>query len=129
MPATFSNYKSIEEILLDLGKITQQQLEAIRITSVNTGQSTKDTIRDGNYITAEDYALAYSKAYNVEYVSLKGKKIDPALFDVLPLDYIKKYEAVPFNRTSEVLQVAGINKIITFNKNFYEYFDINLWIK
>jgi type IV pilus assembly protein PilB len=106
MPTTFSNYKSIEEILLDLGKINQQQLEAIRISSVNTGLSTKDIIREGNYVNAEGYALAYSKAYNVEYVTLKGKKIDPSLFDVLPLDYIRKYEAVPFNKTSEVLQVA-----------------------
>ena len=65
MPETpFSNYKSIEEILLESGKINQQQLEAIRIASVNTGQNTKDVIRDGNYVSADDYALAYSKAFN-----------------------------------------------------------------
>lgn len=106
MPDTFTNYKSIEEVLLEAGKITQAQLEAIRIQSVNTGISTKDIIKDGNYVSSEDYALAYSKAYNVAYLSLKGKKIDPALFDLLSLDYIRKYEAVPFSRTSDSLQVA-----------------------
>ena len=99
-------FKSIEEILLETNKINQQQFEAIRIQSVNLGLTTKEVIRDGNYVTPEDFALAYSKAYNVEYVSLKGKKIDPDLFDLVPVDFARKYESVPFNETSENLQVA-----------------------
>ena len=127
MPDTpLVNYKSIEDILLESGKINQQQLEAIRIASVNTGQTTKEVIRNGNYVTAEDFALAYSKAYNVEYVTLKGKKIDPTLFDLLPLDYSKKYEAVPFNRNSEVLQVAMTDP---FNLEVIEFIERKAGLK
>lgn len=106
-----TSYNSIEDALLASGKITQQQYDAIRIESVNSGISTKDVIRDGNYVTPENYALAYSTVYRVEYIVLKGKKIDPTLFDLLSLDYIRKYEAVPFNRTTDVLQVAMVDPL------------------
>lgn len=99
-------FKSIEEILLETNKINQQQFEAIRVQSVSQGLSTKEIIRDGNFVTPEDYAQAYSKAFDVDYISLKGKKIDPDLFDLVPVDFAKKYESVPFNATSENLQVA-----------------------
>lgn len=99
-------FKSIEEILLESNKINQQQFEAIRVQSVSQGLSTKEIIRDGNFVTPEDYALAYSKAYDIDYVSLKGKKINPDLFDLVPIEFAKKYESVPFNATSENLQVA-----------------------
>jgi type IV pilus assembly protein PilB len=101
-----SIFKSLEEILLESKKITQQQFDAIRIQAVNLGITTKEVIRDGNFVTPEEYALAYSKAYSVDYITLKGKKIDPDLFDLVPVDFAKKYEAVPFNATSENLQVA-----------------------
>jgi type IV pilus assembly protein PilB len=99
-------FKSIEEILLESNKINQQQFEAIRIQSVSQGISTKEIIRDGNFVTPDDYALAYSKAYDVDFISLKGKKINPDLFDLIPVDFAKKYESIPFNATSENLQVA-----------------------
>lgn len=106
-----NNFNTIEDALLASNKINQQQYDAIRIESVNSGLSTKDVIRDGNYVTAEDYALAYSTVYRVEYIVLKGKKIDPSLFDLLSLEYIRKYEAVPFNRTTDVLQVAMVDPL------------------
>ena len=87
-----SIFKSLEEILLESKKITQQQFDAIRIQAVNLGITTKEIIRDGNFVTPEEYALAYSKAYSVDYITLKGKKIDPDLFDLVPVDFAKKYE-------------------------------------
>lgn len=99
-------FKSIEEILLESNKINQQQFDAIRIQAVNTGLNTKEIIREGNFVTPEDFALAYSKAYKIEFISLKGKKIDPDLFDIIPVDFAKRYEIIPFNQISEALQVA-----------------------
>lgn len=106
MPDNKLMSQSIEDILLQSGKITQDQYNAIKVQSSNLNQSVRDVIRNGNFVNENDYALAFSKAYNVEYVSLKGKKIDPALYDILPVDFVRKYQAVPFNKTSEILQVA-----------------------
>lgn len=106
MPDNTLMSQSIEDILLQSGKITQDQYNAIKVQSSNLNQSIRDVIRNGNFVNENDYALAFSKAYNVEYISLKGKKIDPALYDILPVDFVRKYQAVPFNKTSEILQVA-----------------------
>jgi len=105
-------FKSIEEILLESNKINQQQFEAIRIQAVNQGITTKEVIRDGNFVTPDDYAYAYSKAYNIDFISLRGKKIDPNLFDLIPVDFARKYESVPFNVTSENLQVAMTDPVL-----------------
>ena len=101
-----TNFKSIEEILLAAGKINQQQFDALRIESTNTGKSTREVLKESNLVSGEDYALAYSQIYGMEYVVLKGKKINPKLFELVPLELAKKYELVPFNQMSEILQVA-----------------------
>lgn len=101
-----TKYTSIEEVLLAAGKINQQQFEALRIEATNAGKSTREVLKESNLVSGEDYALAYSQVYGVEYVVLKGKKINPKLFDLVPLDLAKKYELVPFNEMSEILQVA-----------------------
>ncbi len=101
-----TNFKSIEEILLAAGKINQQQFDALRIESTNTGKSTREVLKESNLVSGEDYALAYSQIYGMEYVVLKGKKISPKLFELVPLELAKKYELVPFNQMSEILQVA-----------------------
>ncbi|NBO17518.1 MAG: hypothetical protein EBV07_01345 [Proteobacteria bacterium] len=101
-----TNFKTIEEVLLAAGKINQQQFDALRIESNNTGKSTREVLKESNLVSGEDYALAYSQVYGMEYVVLKGKKISPKLFELVPLDLAKKYELVPFNQLSEILQVA-----------------------
>jgi len=106
MPDNSLMNQTIEDILLQNGKITQEQYNAIKIQSANLNQSIRDVIKNGNFVNDNEYALAFSKAYNVEYISLKGKKIDPTLYDILPVDFVRKYQAVPFSKTSEIVQVA-----------------------
>jgi len=106
MPDNTLMNQTIEDVLLSSGKITQDQYNSIKVQSTNLNLSVRDVIRNGNFVNENDYALAFSKAYNVEYISLKGKKIDPSLYDILPVDFARKYQAVPFNKTSEILQVA-----------------------
>ncbi len=106
MPDNTLMNQTIEDVLLSSGKITQDQYNSIKVQSTNLNLSVRDVIRNGNFVNENDYALAFSKAYNVEYISLKGKKIDPLLYDILPVDFARKYQAVPFNKTSEILQVA-----------------------
>lgn len=101
-----TKFNSIEEVLLAAGKINQQQFEALRIEATNSGKSSREVIKESNLVSGEDYALAYSQVYGMEYVVLKGKKIDPKLFELVPLDLAKRYELVPFNQMSEILQVA-----------------------
>lgn len=106
MPEETYLNQPIEDILLNSGKISNEQYNAIKIKSATLNQSVRDVIRSGNFVNEQDYALAFSKSYGIEYITLKGKKIEPTLYDLLPLDFVKKYQAVPFGKTSENLQVA-----------------------
>jgi len=88
--------KGIEDVVFEKGLITEDQLSAIKFEHVNTGKGVEQIIKERGYVSNEDYVKAFGEVYNIEYVQLTGRQIDPALLELIPHGLSQKYSVAPF---------------------------------
>lgn len=103
--------RGIEDILYEKKLITSDQLSALKFEHVNTGKPVFQILRERNYISSEDFAKAYGDAFNIPFVTLVGKQIDPKLLDYFPQSVAKKYGILPFEQNDNILSVAMLDPL------------------
>ncbi|MBI4038179.1 type II/IV secretion system protein [Candidatus Daviesbacteria bacterium] len=97
---------SIADILFQQGLLTQDQLSAIKLESINTGQSTEKILVEHNLVPTEKIAAARATLLNVPFVKLEGKAIPADILNYIPEPVARRYILVPFDRKGEELYVA-----------------------
>lgn len=104
---------TIEQILLEKGLITSDQLAQIKEESEKKGRSVSDVIREKNIVPIADFAKAYGEAYGIPFVSLSKKKVPPEMLDYVTLDLAKNQQVVPFefNEQANELSVAMVDPL------------------
>ncbi|MCX8084143.1 MAG: type IV-A pilus assembly ATPase PilB [Calditerrivibrio sp.] len=96
----------IGAILLSENLITQEQLnKAIEIQKKEGGRLGSILVKLG-FIDEKKIAEFLSQQYNVPYVDLKSKELDPKIVSLIPKDLCRKYLVVPFDRVGNTLHVA-----------------------
>jgi type IV pilus assembly protein PilB len=101
--------KKFEDVLVRLKLVTKDQLDQIRIESVRSGSDIDDTILKQKILTKEDVVKAKAIATGVPYVDLSSVKVDQNILKNLSKEMAKKYKAVPFGYSGNMLNVAMIN--------------------
>jgi type IV pilus assembly protein PilB len=104
----FGTQKStgIEEVLHDKGLLTDDQLSAIKFEHVNTGVPIQDIIKERGYVADKDLVEAFGEVYNIQFADLENANISEDIFNILPVDTLKKYRIVPFKREDNKLHMA-----------------------
>jgi type IV pilus assembly protein PilB len=85
-----------EDALLRLNLLNPQQLELLRVESINSGRTIEDIGRDMGLLTAEDIAKVRGDVLNVPYVDLRETSIERDVLTVIPESVAKNYHAVAF---------------------------------
>lgn len=98
--------KGVEDFLFEDGKLSKEQLSALKIESSNTGKDIEDIIKERELVTPEDFAKAKAKYLDLEYINPSLNSIDPEVLDLLDEDFVKKNLLVPFKKENGVLHVA-----------------------
>ena len=98
----------IEEELLQLGMITQGQLDEALKKQATLGRKTKliDLLFDLNYVTEEDYLSVLSKKLHYSFVSLKDKEIQESAIKTIPKKIAVKYKMIGVWYVEDDLVVA-----------------------
>jgi type IV-A pilus assembly ATPase PilB len=106
--AVIDSSKSLGQILLAQGAITQEQLKDA-LKRQQTRASTKrlgDVLVSFGYITSAHLAEALATQLNLPLVNLENLDISPDLIDFLPTAIAKIYQVVPVRRDGRRLYVA-----------------------
>ncbi len=106
--AVIDSSKSLGQILLAQGAITQEQLKDA-LKRQQTRASTKrlgDVLVSFGYITSAHLAEALATQLNLPLVKLENLDISPDLIDFLPTAIAKIYQVVPVRRDGRRLYVA-----------------------
>ncbi len=96
----------LEDALLQLGLINQNQLELIKIESVNTGQPIEEIIEKMNLVSNENIIRAWGLVFGMPYINLEGTTIASETLHRIPEHVAKKYKIVAFGEKERKLQIA-----------------------
>jgi type IV pilus assembly protein PilB len=97
---------SIGNILLQLGKINQGQLDIALSRQKNDGVPLGETIIELGYATSKDIALALSIQLNIPFIELdEGFKIVPEYIKLIPEAIARKFCLIPFKKEKGVLTI------------------------
>lgn len=98
--------KRFEEVLIKLNLVTKAQLDSAKIESVRSSKDLGESMVSMKLISAEDSVKATAIALGVPYVDLSSTRVDQNILKNIPKDMAKKYIAVPFGISNNMLNVA-----------------------
>lgn len=104
-----TDQKKFEEVLVRLKLLDKDQLDRVKIESVRSGAALDDTILKQKILPNEDIIKAKAIASGVPYVDLSSIKVDQNILKNLSKEMAKKYKAVPFGFSGNMLNVAMLN--------------------
>lgn len=98
--------KKFEEILVKLNLLTPDQLDQSKIESVRSGKELEDVLVAMKLLSKEDSIKAKAVSMGVPYVDLSEVKVDQSIIKNITKEMAKKYKAVPFGFSGNMLNVA-----------------------
>lgn len=103
--------KGLEDILFERGRLTPDQLSAVKFEHLNTGKSTDSILLERNYVAAQELTKARSELIGVPFVELAERYIPNQILDLVPEPVARKYNLIPFHQDKGVLHVAMVDPL------------------
>ncbi len=100
------NGETLEAILLKKGLISADQLSAIKLEGINSGQNAEKIILDHNILRPEQVAAAKADVLHIPFISLQGRAISAEVLNLIPEQVCKRYKLIPFDKDPDELFVA-----------------------
>lgn len=102
---------SIEDILFKQGLLSSDQLSAIKLQNINSGETIEQIITEHNLVPKEKIAEAKATLLNVPYIKLEGKAISTDILNLIPEQVARRYKIVPFDKSGGELYVAMVDPL------------------
>lgn len=102
---------TIEDILQKKGLLRPDQVSAIKLESINSGQPSEKIILDHNFVSPEQIAQARAILLGVPFVKLENKAISSEVLNLVPEAVAKHYQLIPFERQLDKLNVAMVDPL------------------
>ncbi|MDD3481159.1 MAG: ATPase, T2SS/T4P/T4SS family [Patescibacteria group bacterium] len=101
--------KKFEEVLVKLNLISKTQLDQVKIESVRSSKDLDEALVDMKILDKEEVTKAKAISSGVPYVDLSSVKVDQNILKNISKEMAKKYKAVPFGFSGNMLNVAMTN--------------------
>jgi len=92
--------KSIADILAEMGAITQERADQIKLAEVQTGKEQETIVREQKIASLEQIIKAKAQLYNIPFVDLSTTPVSPEALSVLPQEVAKKFRVFPISMDS-----------------------------
>lgn len=97
---------ALEDILFKQGILKPEQVSAIKLESINSGQSAEKIIMEHNFATNEQLVQARSQQLGIPFIKLENKAISPEVLNLIPEAVARRYKLIPFGRETDAVLVA-----------------------
>lgn len=100
---------SIIDVLEQQGKLTPQQVSAVKLESINTGQPWEKIITERNFATLKDIAQARSRILAIPFIdmaTMEGQGVSAEILNLIPEQVARRYKLIPFKQEGENLSIA-----------------------
>lgn len=101
-PTQHRRRRTVEELLLERGHITQEQLEQARTVQAQTpGKPLAQILLTMHAATEAQVLEAVAETHNLPFEIPDRATVDQAAFELLPVDYIRKQQVLPLRFEGE----------------------------
>lgn len=98
--------KGVEDVLYERGKLSADQLSAVKFEHINTGKVPEDIIRDREFVSPQDFVQARGELLKIPFVKLEGRSVKSEVLDLIPEKVARKHILIPFEADAGELSVA-----------------------
>lgn len=104
--------KQVGQILIDMGALTEEQLnKALNAQALSGGKKLGTVLIELNYINQEQFMRAYSLKLGVEFVSLEKYPIDEEVAKMIPESRARETRLLPIKKIGNTITVATDNPL------------------
>lgn len=97
---------TIGDILFKQGLLSPDQLSAIKLESINSGQAVERILLQHNIVPVDKVIQAKAQILNVPFVKLEEKAIPADVLNLVPEPAARRYKIIPFEKIKDELWVA-----------------------
>lgn len=100
---------TIVDVLEQQGKLSPQQVSAIKLENINTGQPVEKIIIERSLASKMDISQARAKILGIPFIQLEGLEgpgISPEVLNLIPEQVARRYKLIPFRLDGDVLSIA-----------------------
>lgn len=121
-PTTSGVTVGLLDRLLQNGAISSSQYDAVKLASLNTGESVEILLLEQPGVKPGDVARAKGELNNIPFVELDREAASPEALTVLPESVVKRYAVMPvsLDRDQHILTVAMENPLDMATIEFLE---------
>lgn len=102
MQTTFSaSPRKFLDAVLGLNLLTEQQVELLRIESINSGRPIEQIARDMGLLDSEEVVRVLGQVLGLPYMDLREMPVKKEVLNVIPEQVAKNYKFVAFEKVSE----------------------------
>jgi type IV pilus assembly protein PilB len=94
------------DLLVDMGFVSHDQVDAVRSKADETGEGVVDTLVAERVLTRTQVAQAKAAHFNAEFINLGDMRIADEVLAVVPRNVAKKYNAIPVYATEDSVSMA-----------------------
>lgn len=87
--------KTLADILLLQGSITQEQARQIKFTEIQTGKAQEEIVKEMGYVAEGDLVRAKSTLYNIPFLDLETTPSSPEALSLLPQQVAQRFNVFP----------------------------------
>ncbi|KKU83849.1 MAG: type II secretion system protein E [Microgenomates group bacterium GW2011_GWA2_47_8] len=100
-------------ILVSDGQLNQEQSDAVRLESLNTGTPVEDILARKRIVSDLAITQARAKVLGIPFVALEGKAISPDVVNFIPEAVARRYTLLPFfyDGKTDTLSVAMLDPL------------------
>ena len=99
-------YKRLGEMLVDVGAITEEQLEEALAGQKGSGKRLGTYLVDNKYISEDQLIEILRMQLGIDFIDLNKAKIDPSLVTLVPKNIAKQNRVVPVRLDRDTLYLA-----------------------
>ena len=101
-PAAAKERKTIEQLLLERGQVSEENLQQARTVAAQTpGKSIAQILLTMNAASEEQILAALAETLSLPFEKLEKNTVSPEAFNTLPADYIRKQLVIPIRFEGE----------------------------
>ena len=116
------HYDNLLEVLVDQGRLAQEQAIELLSKSVNQDKTVEAVIRESGLVSEDDITQAKATFYNIPYVNLAEVGVFPEALSFISEGVARRYGVLPFSydKANKTLLVAMKNPLDVPTINFLE---------
>ena len=105
----FINEKQLKEFILDSGLVSRAAYEAAEEKAAQSRMNVGEVLVSEGAMTEDDLRRSQAYILGIPFVSLEGKKIEPAVLSLIPEPIARTHNIIAYRKSEVELEVAMLN--------------------